>query len=188
MSEVYTLRAPENFNYNNDYRSSPVSIKNYRNSYDQKPKMDYLTLNYRKQTSSDDLLKASLSPIYKNSNSSRIRPEFYHLKGRENDPENSNYGISPVLANEKRKSSISYQLLHGQKPEMYYLNTVDEKTSDNSRQSPSTNDIRQKSKLNGILIHSNSPYSKKVTTYMITASNEDHFLPDISRTSSSPVS
>lgn len=166
MPEVHTLRAPENFNYTNDRRSRPVNTKNNQNSYGQKPEMYYLRSSNDKQTPSYDLLKPPSSTIYGNSNH---RP-------------------STVSINKKRKSPIPYQPLHGQKPEMYYLTTGGKKTPEYSRQSPSTNNTQQKPKSNGILTHPNSPSQNKVTTYMITASNQENILPYIPRTPSPPVS
>ncbi len=129
MPEVYTLRAPENFNYTNNGRLSSTKVQNY----DRKPEMYHIKSNERKITPTNNLLKPSPSPIYGH----------------------SNHRTTPVSANTKRKSPT----LHRQKP-----------------------------KSNDILIHPNSPSPKKVTTYMITATNEDHFLPHISRTPSPPVS
>lgn len=156
MPEIYTLRAPEHFNYNNIRRSSPVKVKN-----NQKPEMHHLKPNDDRRTPSSNRLKPYVSPRNTKSNN---RP-------------------STVVLNKQRKSPVTYQALHERKPEMYHLSTPKY-----SRQSPSVQDTRQKSKSNGALIHSTSPSQNKVTTYMITAPNDDHFLPNISHTPSPSVS
>jgi hypothetical protein len=166
MPEVYTLRAPENFNYSNDRRSTPANTKNNQKSYGQKAEMYDLRSSNDKQTPSYDLLKPPSSTIYGNSNH---RP-------------------STVSINKKRKSPIRYQPLQEQKPETYHLTTGSKKTPEYSRQSPSKNDTHQKPKPNGILILPNSPSQKKATTHMVTTSNRENILTYTPRTPSPPVS
>jgi hypothetical protein len=156
MPEVYTLRAPENFNNNNNRRSSSVSIKNIRNNYDQNSEMKYLRL-----PSSSIVLRSPSSPIHRNSNSR----------------------LSTATINTKRKSPISYKPLHEQKTEMYYLNTEGKKPPEYTKPLPSKNDTQQKPKLNGILVNRKSP-QKKITTYMVAGSNEDKLLSSTSSPSS----
>lgn len=159
MPELYTLRAPKNFNSTNNHRSTTAVVQNNR-----KPEMYYLKSNDHKRTPTYDLLKPVTLPIH------------------------SNHRVAPVPANTKRKSPILYQPVQSQKAEMYHLDTRRKKTPEYDRQSPSAISIHQKSKSNGILPHPNSSFPKKVTTYMITSSNEDHFLPHITRTPSPLVS
>jgi hypothetical protein len=114
--------------------------------------MFYITSNDYKQNS-------SVTSIYEDSNS---QPEFYHFETIENDTENSNYLSSP-----NPYSPLPYE----QKADMYYLTTENEQM-----QSP---DIPQQPKVTGIMKHPTSPNQTRITTYMITASNRDDFIPHI---------
>jgi hypothetical protein len=161
MVEIHTRRAQDNFDY--DRLSSAGSIDDNGNVYRQNQGMFYLKSN-------DDQLQSSLTPSFENSYSSQHRPEFYHLKVEDNDTEYSNYPSSPV----------PYHSSSERKAEMYYLTVESNETQ--------SNDIPQQPKLNGIMKHPPSPYRKKITTYMIAASNGDDFPAYIPRTPSPSVS
>ncbi|CAF2712271.1 unnamed protein product [Rotaria sp. Silwood2] len=195
MAEIYTLQTPENLNYSYDRRLSSASIKNNsrssliseENSYEQRPQMYYLRLNDGQQKSSYDQQKLSSSSIDGNFRSSSIQPELYHLKVEGNDIANSNYRSSSVMINAKRKSSIPYQSLNEQKPEVYYISAEDKNPSLYNRRSPFPNNIHQQNNLNEAIIHSNSSSEGKIITYMIKTPKEDEFQSPIQRTPSSRI-
>jgi hypothetical protein len=124
------------------------------------------------------------------------KAEMYHLRSNEHKRTPTYDLLKPVSSpipattsvNTKRKLPMLAQPVHRQKAEMYHFDTRRKKTSEYNRQTSSTISIHQKPKSNGVLTQSNSPSRQKVTTYMITASNEDHFLPPIIRAPSPVVS
>ncbi|CAF1079486.1 unnamed protein product [Rotaria sordida] len=194
MAEIDTLQISENLNNNYDHCASSPSINSSRNllipernSNEQIPQMYCLRLNDDKQTTSYDQRKLSSLKIDGNFHLSPIQPELYHLKVGENNTENKNYRSSLVMISEKRKSSIPYQSLNEQKPEVYYISKGDEKTSEYNKQLPFPNNIRQQNNLNDTIIHPNSSSKEKVITYMIATSEEDEFQSSIQHTSSSPI-
>ena len=218
MPEIYTLRAPEHLHNNNVRRPlSSAKVKKTPTPSNRKPEMYYLKPNNEKRSVSYDLLKPSSTPVSTKSNQRPTtgtinvkrkspvpyqplldrKPEMYYIKSNDVEATPSNdlikpssaphqkttqSRVKPVSANTKRKSPIPYQPLNEPKPEMYHLVTEDEKIP------PSTNLVHERPKSNGIITRSDSPFPKTVNTYTITAPNDDHFLPYITRTPSPPVS
>ncbi|CAF0718305.1 unnamed protein product [Adineta steineri] len=158
MPEIYTLRTPENYNY-------------HRNSYTQ-PKATHYS-----KSNNDQHTPSSISPMYNETTSVRRRPELYHLRFDKNDTNISNYRSSPVFIDHKRKSPVLYQPSYLQKPEMYYI----------SAQPEYNNNIYEQSPLKTTNIQWDSPTQNKITTYMITTSNEGNISPYIIHTSSSSI-
>jgi len=190
MPEFFALKSEENDNdrhplstaYDND-RYTPIPDENFN---EQKPEIYYLGAKTDSEPIHDGPPYAPFSqPVDNSYFSPRDGPELYHLKLDDDENNNiPNRRLSPALISNNQGSSMPYQNLNEQGPEMYYIQVGGE----NHRQSLPINNNYQKTKFNDHIIHDDNYDQKKVTMYVLAADQEN--LPPPShreRTPSPPV-
>jgi len=145
MPEVYTLRAPENFNYNNVQHRSVApppstttttrTVKNLtRPVSSQQRNMDHLRPSDYNRIPSTDRLKttsnqrpttATIKPkptsaqAYRSLN--QIKPEMYHIESNSTPKQQQQQRALTASTNTRKKLSTPYQPLNNRKTEMYHM-------------------------------------------------------------------